>query len=68
VGEQLAGLRVPDQLLGGQPAHALDEGAFDLADVDGRVDGAAHVVQDVGAQHAVLAGQGVDGHLAAAAP
>ena len=36
VGGEIA-LVVPHQLLGGQPAHALDESAFDLADVDGRV-------------------------------
>ena len=43
---------VPHQLLGGQPAHALDEAALDLADVDRRVERAADVVQDVDAQHA----------------
>jgi hypothetical protein len=42
---------VPDQLFGRQPAHALDERAFDLADVHRRVQRAADVVQDVGAQH-----------------
>ncbi len=33
--------RVEHQLLGGQPAHALNEAAFDLAEVDGRVQRAA---------------------------
>ena len=31
-------VRMPDQLLHRQPAHALDEGALDLADVDRRVE------------------------------
>ena len=56
-------LVVPDQLLGGQPAHALHEATLDLADVDGRVDAAAHVVQDVHGQHPALAREGVDGDL-----
>ncbi len=55
--------RVPPQLLGGQPAHALDERAFHLADVDGRVDRAAGIVQHVGAQQAPFAGQRVDHHF-----
>src|SRR5690606_12452646 len=36
----------------------------DLADVDGRVQRSAHIVEDVGAQHLVFAGQGVDDHFA----
>ena len=56
---------VPHQLLGGEPAHALHKAALNLANVDGRVDGAAHVVQDVHPQHPVLPGQGVDGDLGA---
>jgi hypothetical protein len=40
VRQQLARLRVPDQFFHRQPTHALDEGAFDLADVDGRVQAA----------------------------
>jgi hypothetical protein len=51
---------IPPQLLGGQPAHALDEGAFDLADVDGRIERLACVVQGIGAQQLPFAGQGVD--------
>jgi hypothetical protein len=35
----------PDQLLGGEPAHALHKTALDLADVQRRVDALAHVVQ-----------------------
>ena len=58
-------LVVPDQLLGGQPAHALHEAALDLPDIDRRVDAVAHVVQDVHAQHAALAGERVHGHLGA---
>ena len=63
MGEQRA-VGTKDELLAGQPAEALDEAAFDLADVDGRVDGAAGVVKDVDAQQAVFAGEGVDGDLA----
>ena len=64
MGQQPA-LRVPDQFLAGQPAHALDEAAFDLADVERRVDAAPDVVQDVDRQHPALAGQQVDGDLGA---
>ena len=62
--QQLAGLRMPDQLFHRQPAHALDEGAFDLADVDRRVQRLAGVVQHVGAQQLPFAGERVDDHLA----
>ena len=48
-------LVIPHQLLCRQPAHALYKAAFNLADVNGRVDAAAHVVQDVYFQHAALA-------------
>src|SRR5690606_3044411 len=51
---------VPPELFGGQPTHSLDEAAFYLPQVDRRVDGPARVVQDVGTQQAVFAGQGVD--------
>ena len=64
VRRQLAALWMPHQLFGRQPAHALDERAFDLADVDGRVQRFAGVVQDVGAQQFPLAGERVDDHFA----
>ena len=54
---------VPPQLLGREPAHALDEAALDLAEVDRRIEAAADVVQDVGAQQPVLAGERVDRDL-----
>ena len=47
-----------------QPAHALDEAALDLADVDRRVERLADVVQQVGAQQPPLAGERVDDDLA----
>jgi len=64
VGSKVA-LVVEDQFFGGQPTHALNEAALDLAPVDGRVQRPADVVQDIDAQGAVLAGQGVDDHLGA---
>ena len=67
--EQLA-LAIPDALLHGEPAHALDVGAFDLALVDGRVDRATDVVNDVHGVQPPLAGAGVDfdlGHRSAVA-
>ena len=67
VGEQPP-LGVEDQLLRGEPAHALHEAALDLADVDRRVQRASDVVEDVDARHAVLAGERVDDHLEQAAP
>ena len=54
---------VPPQLLHGQPSHALHETAFHLAEVDGRIDGLAGVVKNIGAQQLVLAGQGIDDYL-----
>ena len=56
-------LGVVDQLFGRQPAHALDEAALDLADVERRIDRGADVVQEVGAQDLHLAGQRVDRDL-----
>ena len=38
---------VENQFLGGEPAHALDEAALDLADIDRRVQGPADIMQDV---------------------
>jgi hypothetical protein len=35
------------KFLGGQPAHALDEAAFHLADIDGRVQRLADILQDI---------------------
>lgn len=54
---------MPQQLLGGEEAHALHEGAFDLAVVDGRIDGAADVHEEVGAQTGPVARQRVDLHF-----
>src|ERR1700733_2845965 len=51
---------VPEQLFRRQPAYALQETAFDLPQVDCGIQGGSHVVQDVGAQQARLAGQSVD--------
>ena len=46
-----AALLVEDQLLGGEPAHALHEAALDLADIDGRIQRASDIVEDVDAPH-----------------
>ena len=54
--EELARGAVPEAFFRGEEALALDEGAFDLAVVDGRVDGAADVHEDVGAQAGPVAG------------
>ena len=56
-------LVVPDQLFGGQPAGALHIAALDLADIQRRVQGTPHIMDDIGAQDTVFAGQGVDNHL-----
>ena len=56
-------LAVPDQLLGGEPARALHVAALDLAHVQRGVQRGAAVVEDVGPQDAVLAGQRVDDDL-----
>ena len=77
VGEQLSaahtvglGFHVPNALFHRQPAHALHVRAFDLPQVDGRVDGFAGVVHDVDLLQPPLAGAGVDfdlGHRSAVA-
>ncbi len=54
---------VPDELLGGEPAHALDEAALDLPAVDRRIDGAPAVVEHVDPQYAVLARERIDHDL-----
>jgi hypothetical protein len=48
VGEESAS-RVPFQFFAGEPAGALDITAFDLAAVNGGVEGVADIVEDVGA-------------------
>nr|GEU28080.1 hypothetical protein [Tanacetum cinerariifolium] len=62
VRHQFAGA-VPPQLLGREPAHALDERALHLADVDGGVERTARVVQRIGAQQLPFAGERVHHHL-----
>ena len=54
---------VPPQLLAGEPALALHEGALDLAEIDRGIERGAAILHQVGAQHAALAGQRVDRHL-----
>ena len=61
--EQLA-LAIPDEFLRGQPAHTLDETAFDLAAVDPFVDRLTAVVENIDSPHVHLAGETVDFHLA----
>ena len=63
VGEQAAA-RVVDQFLRRQPAHALDEAALDLPQVDRRIERVADVVEDVDRDDLVLAGERVDHDLA----
>src|SRR5579883_1554021 len=56
-------LLVPDEFLGRQPARTLHEPSLYLAKIDGRIERAADIVEDVGAQDAVLAGERIDGDL-----
>ena len=49
VGRQSAFV-TPAQFFAGKPAHTLDEGAFDLTDVDRRIDRITRVVQDISTQ------------------
>jgi hypothetical protein len=58
MGAQLTGV-VPPKLLGGQPVHALDETALDLAEIAGRVKRLTGVMQNIHAAQAVFAGQGI---------
>ncbi len=58
-----AALAVPPKLFGGQPPHALNEAAFHLADINRRVQGLAHIVQNIGAIHVVFTGQRINGNL-----
>ena len=54
---------VPPELFGRQPADALHVTAFDLAEIDGRIQRITAVVQDVGAQYPILSGQRIDNDL-----
>src|SRR5205085_3362378 len=63
VSEQPAA-RVVDQFLRGQPAHALDEAALDLAKVDRRVQRMADIVEDIDGNDPVFASERVDHNLA----
>ncbi len=56
---------VVDELLGGEPSHALHEAAFDLPDVDRRIERSADVVKDIDPVDPELAGERVDGDLTA---
>ena len=58
-------LVVPNQLLGGQLAHALYKLAFNLPNVDGRVDAVAHGRQYVHFQHLAFTGEQVNGDFGA---
>ncbi len=51
---------VPPQFLRCQPARPLDETTLDLAEIHRRIQRVTAVVHDVHAQHAILAGQGID--------
>ena len=53
-------LAIPPQFFRRQPAHALNEAAFDLALVDGRVQRAADIVEHIGAVDDIFAGQRID--------
>ena len=55
---------VPCQLLPSEPAHPLEEAAFDLAAVHPRVQGLPHVMDDVRSKHPVHAGVAVHFHFA----
>ena len=61
-------LGIPDQLLGGQPARALNISALDLADIQSRIQAGPGVMQQIGAQDAVFAGEGVDHHFGDGGP
>ena len=52
-----ASVPVEHQLFGGEPAHALDKAAFDLALVNCGIERAADVVNDIDALHLHLSGR-----------
>src|SRR5712691_5712359 len=62
--KELAALGVT-QILGRQPAQALDERAGDLAAIDARIDRPADVHQHIAARHFHLAGEAIDENLGA---
>ena len=47
-----------------EPADSLQEAAFDLSEIHQRRNGIAHILQKIGAQDAMLAGEPVDLHFA----
>lgn len=60
----MAVFAAPNKLLQHGPAKALDESAFYLADVNGRIDRRADVHDNIRAQRPRIAGQHVDLDLA----
>ena len=54
---------VPDKLFRREPSRALHESAFNLSDVDRRIQRFAGFVQYVGAKQPVFAGEQIDGDL-----
>src|SRR5215475_11002256 len=67
MGEETA-LVVPLQLLGGEPAHALNEATLNLAAIDGFVDGIADIMKDVHPQETMHPGEPIDFDLSNSRP
>lgn len=61
-------LGVPPQFLCREPAHALNKRAFDLTQVQCRVQRSADIVKDVGAIDLIFAGQRIDADFEQDAP
>ena len=60
---QKSSLIIPNELLRCQPPHTLHKGSFDLAVIDGRVQGLAAILKNIGAQHPRFAREGIDYHF-----
>jgi len=58
-------LCIPDQFFSGEPAHALNEPAFDLTNIDCRVNAIAHIVKNIDAPNDIFTREGIDLDLTA---
>src|SRR5215203_3906933 len=63
-----APVAIPPEFLRREPAHALDEGTFNLTEIDCRIEGAAAVLQQFHAEDPGFAREGVDNYLRGRSP
>ncbi|GEM_PF-4576266 len=56
---------VPDKLFRSQPAHALHETAFNLAEIDDAIERSPGIMKNISAFHHIFAGERINGNFRA---